>query len=282
MEKIMKQILQDLSLEKTLIDEGYVVIPFLTEVEVASLKDFYYAHHSSALEGMYATAHLSDLDLRMKMNDFIKANFLRAIDEVFVNANALGGSYIAKGKGEAGTLKPHQDWNIVDEDQYRSFNIWVPLVNLKEDNGAICIMPQSHLWQKTYRSANISSVFELQEKDLWERMSKLYMKAGEALIYDHRLIHASGENKTEEIRLATVFGIIPDEADMLYYHQKDKETVEVYESNPEFFLYGNIFEGPKGLKLRREISIQKNPEKKEGVLPTAPISLKDKIKAFFA
>ena len=35
---------------------------------------------------------------------------------------------------------------------------------------------------------------------------------------------------------------------MRYYHKADDKTVEVFESNPEFFLYGNIFEGPKGLE----------------------------------
>jgi hypothetical protein len=79
------------------------------------------------------------------------------------------------------------------------------------------------------------------------------MKAGEALIYDHRLIHASGENKTDEIRLAAVFGIIPEDANMFYYHKKDETSVEVYESNKEFFLYENIFEGPKKLKKANQV-----------------------------
>jgi len=35
---------------------------------------------------------------------------------------------------------------------------------------------------------------------------------------------------------------------MYYYHKADENTVEIFESNPDFFLYGNIFEGPKGLQ----------------------------------
>ena len=244
----MSATLKDASIDKKLAADGYVVIPFLTNEEVSTLKSFYYQYHPEKLEGMYATAHVPDLDVRMKMNDFIKETFSRAISENFNHVNALGGSFIAKGKGENGTLKPHQDWNIVDEDNYRSFNIWVPLVDLKDDNGVICVMPGSHLWLKTYRSANINSIYQNVEKELWDKMTRLYMKAGEALVYDHRLIHASGENETEEIRLATVFGIIPEYAKMFYYHQKDEKTIEVYESNKEFFLFENIFEGPKKLK----------------------------------
>ncbi len=249
----MKSILLDPLLDKQLLEIGYIVIPFLSTGEVSDLKTFYYQFNSKKLEGMSATADLPDIDTRMQMNNTIRGVFQRAIRETLVNANALGGSFIAKGKGHTGTLSPHQDWNIVDEDHYRSFNIWVPLVDLKATNGAICVMPKSHSWIKSYRSVNIRSAYNEVEAELWQKMTRLYMKAGEALVYDHRLIHASGENKTDEIRLAAVFGIIPDEASMFYYHKKDETTIEVYESNKEFFLYENIFQGPRKLKKISEL-----------------------------
>ncbi len=241
-------ILQNAELDRQLLEQGYVVIPFLNTGEVTSLVDFYYQHHPQLQDGMYATAHVPDVNFRMQMNDYIRQVFARAIEQTFVNHTALGGSYIAKGKGTKGTLQPHQDWNIVDEENFRSFNIWVPLVDLTENNGAIKILPNSHAWLTTYRSANIPSAFNGVNDLLWQKMISLYMKKGEALIYDHRLLHASGENTTPEIRLAAVYGIIPDKSSMRYYHKAGENTVEVFESNPEFFLYGNIFEGPKGLK----------------------------------
>lgn len=244
----MQPILADTVLDGRLLSEGYVVLPFLSDDEVAQLRAFYAENHPQANEGMYATAHVPDVAFRMRMNDYIKSVFARAIGETFVNCNPLGGSFIAKGKGKYGTLHPHQDWNIVDEDRFRSFNIWVPLVDLTEHNGAIKILPQSHAWLKTYRSANTPAAYGEVNDLLWQRMVSLYMKKGEALIYDHRLLHASGENVTDELRLAAVYGIIPQGAQMYYYHKADDHTVEVFESNPDFFLYGNIFEGPKGLK----------------------------------
>jgi hypothetical protein len=251
----MTPILRDPLLEKQLLEKGYVIVPFLNAEEVSALKAFYLDKHADTLEGMYATAHTPDLDLRMAMNNFIKEKFKRPIGEFFSHANPLGGSYIAKGKGPKGALNPHQDWNIVDEDQYRSFNIWVPLVDLHERNGAIQIIEGSHIRDKTYRSGNIGFAYQDRIEEINQQLTPLYMRAGEALIYDHRLIHASGANETDEIRLATVFGIIPEGAEMRYYHQKDAETIEVYRSNKEFFLYGNIFEGPKGLEKLSELKI---------------------------
>ncbi|CAM6004738.1 unnamed protein product [Sphagnum balticum] len=176
--------------------------------------------------------------------------------QFFIIAGRWAALISQRAKGEKGILTPHQDWNIVDEDKFRSFNIWVPLVDLSDDNGVICVMPGSHTWRKTYRSANIPTAYAEREQEFWASMQRLYMKAGEALIYDHRLIHASGANTTDEIRLACVYGIIPQGAEMLYYHGKDAQTVEVYKSNPEFFLYGNIFEGPKGLEKIGEVPME--------------------------
>ena len=281
----MKPILKDHILNQQLSRDGYVVLPFLTDDEVIRLKDFYYRYHPSRLEGMYATAHVSDIDMRIEMNNYIKEIFSRAIEDTLIHIEALGGSFIAKGKGENGTLKPHQDWNIVDEDLYRSFNIWVPLVDLKADNGAICIMSGSHLWIKSFRSANIHSVYQPVEDELWGMMSKMYMKAGEALIYDHRLIHASEENKTDEIRLAAVFGVIPEGADMMYYHRKDANTVEVYESNKEFFLYENIFEGPKNLKKIGAVNYRSpviNSQKLHSLERKNKTRIVDRIMRFFS
>ncbi len=249
-----QQILVDEQLDKKLLEDGYVVIPFLSADEVSALVDFYYEHHPREQDGIYATAHVPDISFRMKMNEEIKKVFARAIQKTFSNCNSLGGSFIAKGKGSKGTLQPHQDWNIVDEEKFRSFNIWVPLVDLTDNNGVIKVLPKSHAWIKSYRSANISSAYEKTNDLLWQKMISLYMERGEALIYDHRLLHASGENLSNEIRLAAVYGIIPQGAEMLYYHKADENTVEVFESNPEFFLYGNIFEGPKGLKSREKIN----------------------------
>lgn len=268
----MQKILKDGALDQQLLEKGYVIVPFLDEKTVNELKAFYFEHHPQNLEGMYATAHVSDLDFRMKMNEFIKEKFQVSIDEYFHNCNPLGGSYIAKNKGGNGTLKPHQDWNLVDETVARSFNIWVPLVHLHESNGALMIKPGSHLWNFNYRSANIGFAYPEKEQELWKSMLRLDMKAGEALIYDHRLIHASPDNLTDEVRLACVYGIIPKDVPMYYYHKNEQGNIEVYESNPEFFLYGNIFAGPKGLKLHHTISGKSN---------TNSPSFIEKVKMFF-
>lgn len=239
---------QDAFLER----EGYVVVPFLNKAEVSILKETYLQNHPETKEGLYATAHSSSFEFKKKISDKILFEFQRALGETFFECRPLGGSYIVKYKGERGILFPHQDWNIVDEDIYRSFNIWVPLVDTSETNGALAVLPGSHKFVKSYRGVNIDDPFQKVSGYTWKNHTTVSMKAGEALIYDHRLLHASAVNETDEPRLAVVFGIIPDKADMRLYYMNDGVVGE-YENSVDFFMTKNILEGPQGLKKLRDI-----------------------------
>lgn len=247
------KVLQDDTLDATLDKEGYVVIPFLNEQEVQYLNDIYTAGVTEPQQGMYATAHSSSPEFKKRMSDEILGKFMRAIDEMFFESRPLGGSYITKYKGEKGVLFPHQDWNIVDEDHYRSFNIWVPLCDTTEENGAIAVLPHSHKLLKSYRGVNIPDPFYKINSHTWQHHTTLNMKAGEALIYDHRLLHASGINTTDTPRVAVVFGIIPMAADMRYYYMNNG-VVEEYQNEVGFFFDKNILQGPQGLKKLQDIN----------------------------
>lgn len=247
------KVLQDNVQDETLEKEGYIVVPFLSAEDTAYLQQLYLTEVNAPAEGMYATAHSHSAKFKKKMSAAILEKFLPAIDQIFFESRPLGGSYITKYKGEKGVLFPHQDWNIVDEDHYRSFNIWVPLCDTTEENGAIAVLPRSHKLLKTYRGVNIPDPFYKINSHTWQYHTTLNMKAGEALIYDHRLLHASGINNTDTPRIAVVFGIIPQAAEMRYYYMNNG-VVEEYKNEVGFFFEKNILEGPQGLEKIQDIN----------------------------
>lgn len=238
--------LQSQDHDSILESDGYVVIPFLSPAEVRELHEFFYASHNSIPDGMYATSHSTDFAFRQKMNEKIKATCQRAMAGVFENAVALGGTFMTKSKGEKGSLKPHQDWSIVDEDVFCSYNVWIPLVDVDENNGTIQILPRSHRFIKNIRGLNISDSFEKVNAELWQYLKPVRMKAGDALVYDHRLIHASGINISDTPRLVIVYGVIPQSAEMRFYYGHDKH-IEIYNCTPEFFFSADISAGPGNL-----------------------------------
>lgn len=241
-----RKYLNDEKLNEQLVTDGYATVRLLSDESVDRLLSIFHESHKDGVGPFYATAHHQDTELRKRMSEGILNELSPVAEKVFNQVNLLGGSYIVKTNSDNSPLHPHQDWNIVDEDKFRSFNIWVPLVDLSENNGAIEVLPKSHSWQRGYRHASIPCAYQQVHQLVWDNMKPLFLKAGEALIYDHALLHASKANATDEPRIAVASGVIPSEAQM-YFYWNNNGAIAKYESNPEFFMTKNIFEEPKGL-----------------------------------
>lgn len=246
------------NLNNEISESGYVILPFFNSVEVEQLLSFYKKNHSSSVPGFYASSHSTDIQFRKLMSDEIKKSILSSTQVYFENVAFLGGSFIVKTNKQVDRLNPHQDWSIVDETTSDSFNIWIPLVDVNKDNGAIKVAPKSHLWFTNHRGPNIPDPLSNRIEVLWESMIDLPMKAGQALIYNHKLYHGSTPNRTKSDRIAAVFGLKHVEDPMRYYYGNN-EVVEVYESNANFFLSGNIQHGNQELKLVAKSTIQSLP-----------------------
>lgn len=227
--------------------QGYTIVPFLNKEEVSELREIFFRYHPQLPEGMYASSHAPDFNLRKEMNNVITKNCSRAIRATFINATALGATFMVKSKGANGSLKPHQDWSIVEESKFNSYNIWLPLVDVNETNGTLLVLPQSHLLLKSIRGLNIPSSYENVIDEVWKILVPLNVKAGHAVVYDHRLLHASGLNQTDQTRLTIVYGLVNKDAEMRYYFGNNGK-IEVYECSPDFYFNNEINNGPAGLK----------------------------------
>lgn len=249
----MRNYFKDINLDATVKKNGFVVVPFLKSDELNALLRTFNTIPTNEINSFYATSHQTDVSFRKKMSELIKKNLSRSLNEYMIDMDLLGGSYIAKPPKYEHVLQPHQDWNIVDEEKFRSFNIWIPLVDLDESNGAIMVMPGSHRWIKSYRHASIPCAFKQVHNLILEYMTPLYLRAGEALIYDHALLHASQPNRSDKMRIACASGVKPEEADMVFYWNNNGK-VEEYNSSPDFFMQENVFTGPHGLKKQKEVA----------------------------
>ncbi|MDG1332106.1 MAG: phytanoyl-CoA dioxygenase family protein [Crocinitomicaceae bacterium] len=214
------------------------------------MTELFHAYHEKKPEGFYATTHLDNKLKRKEISDNLHDLLLSKIEVNFENLNLLGGAFISKSPGQKGILPLHQDWNLVDESQARSYNLWIPLVDVNEENGAMRLLSQSHNKQTTFRGPNVAPILYQISKEVDKHMFSLNMKKGQAVLYDHALWHSSPENQTDQLRLALVMGALPQNAEMKYYHQVG-EKVEEYASYPTFFFEQERDAGPAGLKLTR-------------------------------
>lgn len=251
-------ILNDPQSDKKLSDLGYAIFPLLSEKEIKAISDYYFANETKTPDHFYSSTHSKDLDFRKRSSDFIKRTVSPLLLPVLKNYKVLGGAFVVKPANGKGMLEPHQDWNIVDEEKYRSYNLWIPLVDVNVENGAVFVQNESHRKIKTYRGPGIPSAFNGIESLVWTNLHPLPMKAGQALLYDHALIHGSPNNTTNMIRIGIVVGIIPEKADMQLYFGSDGE-IKSYKADEFYFMEKDPSSGPQGLTYLADIESNTEP-----------------------
>lgn len=268
-------IFKDTALNAELAEQGYVITTFLQPLAIRGLIEASDQYIPADVGHFFATTHSPDLALRKQANEVIQCNIAVACNEHFDQAQPLGGAFIAKPPHGKGVLSLHQDWNIVDEHQHRSFNIWIPLVDTHAENGAVHVLPGSHNKEFTIRGPRIGDGWNGLEKDIYQHLKRLDMKAGEALVYDHALWHSSPPNQSTEPRPAVVIGMVAKDTPLKAYFGEDGQVAE-YELTPSYFFEELDITTPTILKKLRTFAHQ-NPaltqKKMEGLyLEQAPKS----------
>jgi len=100
-------------------------------------------------------------------------------------------------------LPPHQDWRVT-QGSLDSVAVWLPLVDIDKNLGALEIAPGSHRWGLLPGGHVDSDDYILPEVDPSSLLS-VEMKRGDALFFSTLLVHRSGNNVTESIRWSCHF-----------------------------------------------------------------------------
>lgn len=247
-----KNMLHNTALAEQLAVAGYTTFPFLSSNEIEKLIHYYETFQKEEPGHFYSSSHAKDFDFRKRTSGFIKEIIGPLMPSVFKNYRLLGGAFVVKPANGKGILQPHQDWNIVDEALTRSFNVWIPLTDVTIENGAVFVLPGSHAKTGTYRGPGIPSLFKNIETQVWQNLQPLPMQAGEALFYDHALLHGSPVNTTNKARLGIVCGVIPAGAGMQLCFAKDN-SISIYKADEHFFMEKDPAQGPGDLKFVKEV-----------------------------
>ena len=223
----------DSALQKEFNKKGYVVLPFFTESEVALLQSKYDLLDHDLNLPFESTSFLEDVETKKECDLFVSSIFEPKINTVFEHYKPLGTSFLTKRVGAFSSMPIHQDWTVVDESAYASITCWVPLVDTTIQNGAFQVIDGSHLFSDALRGPSLPVAFEGQ--DLSGFLKTIPLKKGEAILFNHALIHASHSNQSEQDRVAVTFGLTHEEASLLMYYQKDN-LVEQWQMPDHMFL----------------------------------------------
>lgn len=226
--------------------QGFIVLPFLTQNEVAELDAFFDELHPELHgSGFVSGSYSNDFDYKKRASDGIVKVFSRRYAEIFTNYAPFGGAFLYKVPGENSALAAHQDWTIVDELQHVALNCWVPLCDVTMENGPLMIMPGSHFDRhNVVRAPTVPFFFSGNEDLVMQQLVPMEVKAGTAVILNQSVIHYSPPNRSDKVRKAITAGIKSGGAQM-YFHYKepDREELEVREMNDDFLIrFENFYE----------------------------------------
>ncbi|NND51907.1 MAG: phytanoyl-CoA dioxygenase [Flavobacteriaceae bacterium] len=133
------------------------------------------------------------------LNDIgIKSPVISTRPVLFFNSR-----YLAK-KEVYWKTPPHQDWRSI-QGSINAVVIWIPLIDIDVELGAVEIIPKSHLegliTKETVDSFGVISN-EFNKDDLFVPME---VKKGDIVLFSQFLIHRSGNNSSDSIRWSCHF-----------------------------------------------------------------------------
>ncbi|MBS1618515.1 MAG: phytanoyl-CoA dioxygenase family protein [Bacteroidetes bacterium] len=243
----IQQIFRDPVHQELFERDGYVVIDLTSADTVQEIARQFYNINESVPSGFSSGATIADQQVKDKLFADMDAALQADMDRAFIHYKKLGSTFLCKAPGENSKVNVHQDWSVVDEKRYASATVWIPTQAVDEHNGALRVLPGSHLFFDKYRNNNIPISYRGSEEMLWENMFIVPMKPGQAFILNHAVLHASPPNMTDKERLVIAYGITSAEAGLAFYYKAATpgSPVEKYLMPDDFFLrYHNIGERP--------------------------------------
>ncbi len=255
----------DPELEAQFQRDGYVIISFLGDDEVAELKQSFF--DLLPMSGGNILADETGVDLEEITYDFTfidkSPDFKRKVFQIIVdkfqphadrfldNYRPIIANYIRK-KETGGEVPLHQNWAFVDETKYTSVSVWCPLVDSNEENGTLQLVPGSHKRYGRHRGPMVPWELEgIKHEIIDNYLVPANIKAGQAVVLDDSIVHYSAINKTDGLRLAIQLIMLPAEVPSIHYHldhQQSPDIIEVLEVDHDFYMEFNPWKKPEQMK----------------------------------
>lgn len=251
-------------LNDSLQKEGYVIVSLLDETELNLLENFFYSPVNKEFQETFTTYACNDSAYKKKVDSLLKeiiGNKLKSI--ITEDMIPFWGNFMMKIPSENSNMPLHTDWQYVDEKKYISLNVWTPFTDTNLENGALHVVPKSHLSCNYPRGMNLPRYYEINEAETKQKFGKaLFLKKGEAVIYDHRLLHYSFPNKSDKNRLAATLVYVPKEtAVSIFYKDDSTQKTQLYEiENVATLIDSDFYNEPKQFKNK---TLAKIPEMNE-------------------
>jgi len=230
------------------LSKGYFKIDLLNSADIHSLISLFDSYKSEFSDAFHTSHFSSNVDYKSKVHSLISKVVGEKVKLVSNHLIPIFGNFMIKLPGFDFAMPLHPDWTYVDEKQNRSVAIWIPLIDTDEKNGTFGVIEYSHKVTNAIRGPRIKHSSLKYDTDWTENFGKLIAcKAGQAIFYDHALLHFSPPNKSDKVRPAINLSLVPKDTAVVHYClSEDGNSIEKFGvSNPDFFIQYDNFQRPK-------------------------------------
>ncbi len=227
------------ALEESFRQNGYVVITnLLNDEDIERFTRFYNSIPAASEDTFYSSHWNNDKAYRKHVDNFIRPILFSKTQDLFLDYRPVYGYYLVKMPGEKGTVSIHQDWMLVDESKFAGITIWIPLVDTNLSNGSFQVIENSHKFLSQIRGSNTHFPYRSNLEEVHNTfLSNINLGKGDAIIFDHRLAHASLPNLSKDPRVAVGLVVLPKEASIMhYYFEPDKKQASLYRVDDDFLI----------------------------------------------
>jgi ectoine hydroxylase-related dioxygenase (phytanoyl-CoA dioxygenase family) len=233
---------------------GYIIVKnFLSPEEISHLWKVYHENEDVVSNRSFYISQWSDYrEKKFKINDAVQKVLVPKAQTFLDDYTPVFAVMGVKHPKPDSAMYLHGDWTHVDESKFRTVNVWCPLLNITANNGAVCVIKGSNRLFNYIRGAAIPDAFHhIGEKKLDPYLTDIYLEAGDAIMWDHAIIHGSRVNVSKDTRVAAIVNMRPAASSFYLYFAEPPEQpdfIEVYEPPQDFFLTNDSANDPMLIK----------------------------------
>jgi ectoine hydroxylase-related dioxygenase (phytanoyl-CoA dioxygenase family) len=262
------QLINDNDYSRALDELGFCVAPLFSMEDIRKIRALYHQFSiETKVSGLIASHSKIGAEKNLRLSNLLKEIVMPALQKSFSDFDFFIGGFMVKEANTAGVLPLHQDWNITDESQYTSLQIWIPVDLSYPGNGGMFVLPMSHRFFQNYRSGSYGIPDMPTEDFIRPYLADMIIPPGQALVFHNSLFHASYPNTSDQNRISAIISIYKKNAPLTYTHKNvATQRTDMCVITSEIFLSSlNTFENgrvPDNILRKSEVPINEIDNRK--------------------